>query len=240
MRTKVATLGQPELAEMFEGALVATHQLAFRERTKTNIIRVVHEGRMVFRELGRRFHAAGQLGDPRHVFMLLDAELEEFVRDPSGFAGTLAERYADWQALWDLEPPFFIRDGQVPPLSHWPVRRAEGATRLGAGDSLQGVPGAAGTYRGRARIITDPGDPGALEPGDVLIAPLTDPAWTPLFMAAGAAVVEVGGQISHAIIVSRELGLPCVVSATGAVTRIPDGALVEVDGDAGRVTVVEV
>ena len=89
-------------------------------------------------------------------------------------------------------------------------------------------------------MVTDPTDPGDLGPGDVLVAPLTDPAWTPLFMAVGGVVVDVGGQISHAIIVSRELGLPCVVSATGATERIPDGALIEVDADTGTVTVLEV
>jgi pyruvate,water dikinase len=72
----------------------------------------------------------------------------------------------------------------------------------------------------------------------VLVAPITDPAWTPLFVPAAAVVVDVGAQISHAVIVSRELGIPCVVSVTGATRRIPDGALVEVDGDAGTVTMV--
>ena len=89
-----------------------------------------------------------------------------------------------------------------------------------------------------ARVILDPADPRDLEPGEILVAPLTDPAWTPLFMAAGGVVVDVGGQISHAIIVSRELGLPCVVSATDATKRIPDGAQIEVNGDTGQVTVL--
>ena len=74
----------------------------------------------------------------------------------------------------------------------------------------------------------------------MLIAPSTDPSWTPLFMPAAAVVVNVGAQISHAVIVSRELGLPCVVSVTGATRRIPDGALVEVDGTSGTVTIVRV
>ena len=72
-----------------------------------------------------------------------------------------------------------------------------------------------------------------------MIAPVTDPAWTPLFMAVDGVVVNVGGQISHAIIVSRELALPCVVSVSEATERIPDGALIEVNGDEGTVTVVE-
>jgi rifampicin phosphotransferase len=71
------------------------------------------------------------------------------------------------------------------------------------------------------------------------VAPITDPAWTPLFLAAEAVVVDVGAVMSHAVIVSRELGIPCVVSALGATQIIPDGALIEVDGNAGTVTVVE-
>jgi pyruvate,water dikinase len=88
-------------------------------------------------------------------------------------------------------------------------------------------------------VILDPSDPGALEPGDVLVAPITDPSWTPLFVPSCAVVVDVGAQLSHAIIVSRELGIPCVVSVTGATQKIPDGALVSVDGTAGTVTVLD-
>ena len=86
-------------------------------------------------------------------------------------------------------------------------------------------------------MVLDPSDPTALEPGDVLIAPITDPAWTPLFVPAAAVVVDVGAQLSHAVIVSRELGIPCVVSVIGGTRLIPDGAQVTVDGTAGTVTV---
>jgi pyruvate,water dikinase len=85
----------------------------------------------------------------------------------------------------------------------------------------------------------DPADAIYLEPGEVLVAPITDPAWTPLFLPSAAVVVNVGALMSHAVIVSRELGIPCVVSVEEATSRIPDGALVEVDGTAGTVTVLE-
>ncbi len=219
---------------------MAAHQLAFRERTKTNIVRAVHEGRMAFRELGRRHAEAGHLADPRHVFMLLDAEVEPFVADPASFREPLADRYVRWQELWAVVPPYFIKHGQVPPISTWRRRGESTEEPMVAGEVLQAVPGCPGQITGRARVVTDPSDPGDLGPGDILVAPLTDPAWTPLFMAVGGVVVDVGGQISHAIIVSRELGLPCVVSATGATERIPDGALIELDADTGKVTVLEV
>jgi pyruvate,water dikinase len=237
VRARVAAL-DAELAAQFEGALVAANMLAFRERTKTTNIRAVHEARQVFRELARRHATAGTLLDARHVFMLRDDEVEAYADDPGAFTETLAERFALWEALWDLEPPFFVVDGAVPPISQWARRGEAQVTTCGVGESIQGVPGCAGVATGRARVILDPSDPGAMEPGDILIAPSTDPAWTPLFMPASAVVVNVGGQISHSIIVSRELGLPCVVSATDATRRIPDGATIEVDGGAGTVTVL--
>lgn len=239
VRAAVASVGNEELSAQLEGAIVATNQLAFRERTKTNIVRTVHEGRMVFRELGRRHAEAGNLADPAHIFMLLDAELEPFVADPGAMTDTLSSRFGEWQQLWELEPPFIIADGEVPPLPTWPKKGEAAVTPVAVGDVLQGVPGCPGTIVGRARVILDPLDPTALEPGDIMIAPVTDPAWTPLFMTAGGVIVNVGGQISHAIIVSRELGLPCVVSVEHATQRIPDGSLIEVDGGTGQVTIVE-
>ena len=103
---------------------------------------------------------------------------------------------------------------------------------------MQVMPGCTGQAEGIARVLLDSNDPGALEPGDILVAPLTDPSWTPLFVPAGAVVVDVGAPLSHAIIVSRELGIPCVVSATDATRRIPDGARISVNGDTGLVTIL--
>lgn len=86
-------------------------------------------------------------------------------------------------------------------------------------------------------MILDPAKPEGLEPDDVLVAPLTDPAWTPLFTSAAAVIVEHGAPVSHAVIISRELGIPCVVSLTDATKLIRDGARVTVDGSTGSVTV---
>lgn len=228
------------LSGMLEAALVAANMMAYRERTKTTIVKVIHEARMVFRELGRRHHQAGDLAEAEQIFMLLDAELDDFVADPISFRDPLIARAAEYDALWEIEPPFIIRDGDLPPLSDWNRRTDTAATPPAAiGSQIVGVSGSPGVVRGTARIVLDPGDPMALEPGDVLVAPQTDPSWTPLFMTAGAVVVNVGGQISHAVIVCRELGLPCVVSATGATEVIPPGATVEVNGDTGVVTVID-
>ncbi len=109
---------------------------------------------------------------------------------------------------------------------------------LDVGQTLTGTPGCPGVAQGRARVVTDPTRPADLRPGDILVAPATDPSWTPLFVPAAGVVVEVGAALSHAIIVSRELGIPCVTSAVDATRRIGDGTLISVDGDAGLVTVL--
>jgi pyruvate,water dikinase len=94
-------------------------------------------------------------------------------------------------------------------------------------------------HRGRACVAADPGEALArLEPGDVLVALGTTPAFNMALSIAGAVVVEEGGLLSHAAVIARELGLPAVIGAAGAMAAIPDGALVEVDPVAGRVRIL--
>jgi pyruvate,water dikinase len=99
---------------------------------------------------------------------------------------------------------------------------------------LIGSPASAGTVTGIARVITDP--VGArLEPGEILVAPSTDPGWTPLFLTAGGLVMEMGGSNSHGAVVAREYGIPAVVGVSGATEQITSGMQVSVDGAAGVV-----
>jgi pyruvate,water dikinase len=212
---------------------------SWRERSKTNCIRVMNEARVAMRELGRRHAANGALAHEKQVFMLLNDELDAFVADPKSFTAKLAERETQWRSLWLLETPYFVEgDRHVPEIEELPKRIEVKVEPVKTGDVLQGNAGCSGVVRGRARVILDPSDPSALEFGDILIAPNTDPAWTPLFIPAGGVVVDVGALNSHSIIVSRELGIPCVVSVVNATRRIPDGAMIEVNGDLGTVTIL--
>jgi rifampicin phosphotransferase len=223
---------QPETVAQFDAALRSAHlHMAGRERAKTNVIKVIHEIRMAIWELGNR-HAFA----PSEVCMLLADELDAFVEQSEEFRSRVLVREEQYEQLRELEPPFIV-NGSVPPLSQWPKRTTEAGDPAVSGDVLHGVPGSPGTVTGQARVIRDAADPTALHPGEILIAPLTDPAWTPMFVAAAGVVVNVGAQVSHAVIVSRELGLPCVVSVHGATDRIPDGATITVDGSAGTVTI---
>ena len=240
VRKKLNEMDNDELTGTFEGAITAANMMIFRERSKTTLVKPLHESRMAIRELGRRYAESGILDSAEQIFMLLDEELETFIENPGSFTKSLAKRHEDWKALWDLEPPFFIRDGVVPGLSQWDRKSLEEkASALTVGDVLTGVPGSPGTTQGKARIVLDPSNPPDLSPGDIMVAPITDPAWTPLFLAVEAVLVNVGAQISHAVIVSRELGIPCVVSVNEATTLIPDGSTLEIDGTSGEVKILE-
>jgi pyruvate,water dikinase len=101
---------------------------------------------------------------------------------------------------------------------------------------MVGVAASPGVVTGRARVILDP--TGArLEPGEILVAPSTDPGWTPLFLTAGGLVMEMGGANSHGAVVAREYGIPAVVGMPLATERISTGDLVTVNGTLGTVTV---
>ncbi len=233
-----AMAADPEAQAQVSAALhAATVFLAGRERSKTNAIRLVHECRIAMQELGRRMVDRGIFDHPGGYGMLREDELDAFLADPATMAGELRRRESVYEQLRGLEPPF-VFDGTPPPVATWSARDERVVAVAQPGEVLEGLPGCPGSAQGIARVITNSHDPGALAPGDVLVAEITDPSWTPLFVPSAAVVVNVGAPLSHAIIVSRELGIPCVVSVTDATRRIPDGALVEVDGDLGTVTIV--
>lgn len=230
----------PETQGQFLAALrAAPIFLAGRERSKTNAIRVTHECRLALCELGRRYVDKGYFDHVNTYGMVRWDELDALADDPASLADTLRQREHDYADLTTVEPPF-VFEGEPPPVSSWPLRGGRPVSTVSAGETMAGLPGCPGVARGKARIVLDSHDPTALEPGDVLVAPITDPSWTPLFVPAAAVIVDVGAPLSHAIIVSRELGIPCVVSVTDATRRIPDGATVEVNGDTGTVTVISV
>jgi pyruvate,water dikinase len=208
-----------------------------REMSKSTTIRAIHAVRVAMRELARRGRERGGPDDLQQFFLLTIDEVPDYLAAPGGFTSTLATRAATREKLMALVPPF-VFDTEQPPPSTWQPRDA-GLATAEAGTTLAGIGACPGVARGRARVVLDPYDPRGLGPGDVLIAPITDPSWTPLFLPAEAVVVDVGALLSHAVIVSRELGIPAVVSVTGATTTIPDGALVEVDGSAGTVKILE-
>lgn len=179
--------------------------------------------RRAVRQRGRRLAESGVLADPDDVFYLTWCEL---LSPPADASTLVAERRQERIRLADLVMPVMFDGGWRAVTAH----RDQSA-------ELAGVGASPGTVRGPARVLQDAADD--LEPGDILIARVTDVGWTPLFAAASGVVTNIGGSMSHAAIVAREFGIPAVVGVEGATTAISDGSLIEIDGDAGTVRVVE-
>jgi pyruvate,water dikinase len=170
---------------------------------------------------------AGVIAAPDDVFFLDFAELRVGLRG-AGMHALVAGR----RRLYDVE----LRRRHIPRLLLSDGTDVEAAVMAKAPPSgaLAGTPASAGTATGTVRVILDP--VGArLEPGEILVAPSTDPGWTPLFMTAGALVMEMGGVISHGAVVAREYGIPAVVGVPDATARLHTGQRVTVDGAAGTV-----
>lgn len=143
-----------------------------------------------------------------------------------------AARSTQWELRRRHIPRVLLSDGTEPEA----VRAAVGNSGDGASGNgiLAGSPASAGMVTAPARVILDP--VGArLEPGEILVAPSTDPGWTPLFLTAGGLVMEMGGANSHGAVVAREYGIPAVVGVADATARISTGQRITVDGGAGTV-----
>jgi phosphohistidine swiveling domain-containing protein len=236
-RVRAGLAGDEIQLATFETALQsAANMIPLREQTKLIAVTTINEVRMAIRELGARGVAAGRFAAPEDVMMLLESELDDYVADPDRFTPVIADRLADYLALFEIEPPFIV-DDDPSPLPEWKRRSRPQAAAAAEGEVLHGVGGSAGQYTGPARVVRDLEAALALEPGEVLVAPLTDAAWTPLFLVAGAVVVDVGAMNSHAVVVSRELGIPCVLSLEDATERLRSGMQLCVDGTAGTVTI---
>ncbi len=201
-----------------------------REATKATFVRCLYPVRVALHELARRHDI-----ERSDLFLMTIDELPEFLRDPAQFAEALAERRQRRDWLQARVPPFWF-EAELPHPDTWELRSAQ-LRPDPTPRTLRGLGVCAGTATGTARVITNPASPDALSPGDILIAPITDPAWTPLFLAVAGVVVDVGAQLSHAAIVARELGIPAVVSVVDASLTIPDGTTVTVDGTAGTVII---
>jgi pyruvate,water dikinase len=213
-----------------------TWQIA-REASKSSVIRALDQTRRAINELVRRV-AEKRGGDANSHFMLTWPEFLDHFAGRQDHCTLMAERARDHAYMAERIPPFLFQ-GEPPPVETWQKRAGGEETRGRKGDILEGIGGSPGRVTGRARIVLDTENPDVLEPGDILIAPITDPSWTPLFLAAAGVVVDVGAVMSHSVIVSRDLGIPCVVSVTDATRIIPDGALIEIDGDVGTVTILD-
>lgn len=196
-------------------------------------------------ELGRRLVDAGAIEQADDVYWLESAELGEMVRELDGGEAALddvtemiRERKVAWTARKRLNPPLLLPEqihimGFDFDTERWMQRSGEASESVitGAGTSP-------GRVTGRACVILGPEDFEKLRTGDVLVARITAPAWTPLFTKAAAIVTDIGGPLSHGSIIAREYAIPAVLGTSVATERIRDGQQLTVDGTGGTVTIL--
>jgi phosphohistidine swiveling domain-containing protein len=207
--------------------------LGLREHAKYVVtLLLMHVRRAVVEAAGMAV-ARGRLERVEDGFMLGLDELAAAVEGDDDGEALRAEVARRREALGRharLVPPRVITsEGEQPPLP-------DEAGPLPPGE-LAGHAASAGVVEGVARVVLDPAKE-VLEAGEILVAPFTDPGWTPLFVHAKGLVMEVGGLMTHGSVVAREYGLPAVVGVDGATTRIRTGQRLRVDGDRGRVVLL--
>jgi pyruvate,water dikinase len=212
--------------------------------------------RQMLLEIGRRLVKAGALTEPNEIFWLTEAEVQEAgatldagARTTlTSFVDTIKARKARWQAEKQVTPPPVLPTRMKwmgMDLEKWsPARASEQAgPKAGggaAGDNIiKGIGASPGRVTGTARVLRGPEEFGRMGPGEVLVAAITTPAWTPLFALASGVVTDVGGPLSHSSIVAREYGIPAVLGTGVATRRIADSQQVVVDGSAGQVTLLD-
>ena len=228
----------PEQGALFFAVVDETRRVA-RERENTRFERTRAFGviRRLFAAMGARLAEAGALADARDVFYLTTDELFAWL---GGHAASgdlrplVAARRAEFDAYRLLpEPPHRFATRGPPALSALePLVPGGAAVPAGPGGVLRGTGCCPGVVRARVRVVRDPRQPGELA-GRILVAEQTDPGWTLLFPAAAGVLVERGSILSHAALVARELGVPCVAGIPRLLDTLQDGEVVEMDGATG-------
>ncbi|MCA9829044.1 MAG: PEP/pyruvate-binding domain-containing protein [Dehalococcoidia bacterium] len=205
--------------------------VALRERTKSVIVRGTRLVDLLMPEASRRLVANGAVAAASDVFFLTGDEFSAALRSvaPRDMRPAVARRRRDFERNRHVRLPERFR-GRPEPLQIAPGP--------GAGEVLRGTPVSPGQVTGLARVILDPRIDGPMLPGEVLVAPVTDAGWTPLFALAAGLVVDMGSALSHGSTVAREYGLPAVVNVGSGTTAIQTGDLIMIDGAAGTVTIL--
>ncbi len=209
----------------------AKYYIKLRENSRFFHIMGFYAVRRKILQVEQRLLASGALKCKDDIFYLKWEEavsLDRGTMNWSDVEDTIRSRRMEHIRLNKLVPPKTIG-----------VEEPSFAENDGTEPTLSGQGASPGHYEGKARVIMDPATNNEIEPGEILVAPYTDPAWTPLFLTANAAVIEVGSYLSHAGTIAREYGMPCVVDVANCTSRIKTGDLIRVDGSNGAVMLMQ-
>lgn len=241
-QVRSALVGKPLRRAVFFWVLRnARARIRDRENLRFERTRVFGRARHILGELGKRFYAVDALADARDVYYLTLDEVLGFVEGTTASAdlsGLVAVRKAEFALFAQMPPPArrFETTGMVHQGNLFQaVETASAGEPIPAGaGSKKGVGSCPGIVRGRARVVSDPLT-AQLQPGDIVVAEHTDPSWIMILPLAAGLLVERGSLLSHAAIVSRELGIPSIVSLTAITDWVQDGEMLEFDGSTGVV-----
>ncbi|MCR9106433.1 MAG: PEP-utilizing enzyme [Gammaproteobacteria bacterium] len=198
-----------------------------REHTKSQLVEVAHRYKIAFRHLGRLLEQEGALPDADLVNFFSIAELARIVPNPQPADVELAQQRRlalDYQQRFEFPE---ISVGIPAPLQPEVLSNTDGV--------LVGRPASRGVAQGIARVAHTLEEAAQLQPGEILITPITDIGWTPYFSLIGGLVTDLGSSVSHGAVIAREYGLPCVVNSRSGTKVFATGDHVRVDGDTGRV-----
>ncbi len=207
--------------------------MGIRESPKFFLVRMLGIARNEILTSGKEFVEAGIIDKPEDLFFLHLSELQALANhDLRDWKSLIAERHSIYERENRRKqiPRVLVSDGRA---------FYEGlGSETDTADVITGSPVSPGVAEGNVHIIFDPSG-AQLTPGEMLVCPGTDPAWTPLFMAAGGLITEVGGMMTHGSVVAREYGIPAVVGVHQATTRLKNGQRIRIDGTAGKIVVLE-
>jgi pyruvate,water dikinase len=202
--------------------------------------------RRVIVEIGKRLAEAGTLAKAEDVFFLRRDEIAPALgASPApDHTGLVEARRKEMERFASLKPPLFMGTDYGPPppdLLSTALGKffGEPAEQDDVEDTVAGNAGSPGKVRGTARLVRSLDEADKLGVGEILVAETTSPSWTPLFATAAGIVTDTGGILSHCAVVAREYAIPAVVGTGVAMSRIRDGQTIEVDGDAGRVQLID-
>jgi phosphohistidine swiveling domain-containing protein len=202
-----------------------------RENVKSEAIRWLTSIRHGFLALGARLTEAGVLARPDDIFFIEYGELPALAADHErDWRAIVATRRAEHERYQLLRPPPVVVGTWDEASGPWVAG--------GGGRTLKGISVSAGVARGPARVFLTVDTDEPVLPGEILVAPFTDPGWTPYFVPAAGIVMDMGGLLSHGSIIAREYGIPAVVNVGAATQFIKTGQLIEVDGDVGEVRIL--
>jgi phosphohistidine swiveling domain-containing protein len=205
----------------------------WREAVRSDLTRVVSRLRAWHLVLADRFVERGWIDRRDDYFLLLVDEVKRAAIEPEhgpGLRAIAARRAAQLAAERNLQLPLLMRESTLAALM-----RPAAAAAVGAGeDALTGVCVSPGVVEAEVVVMRDPGEFAAMKRGAILVAPATDPSWTPLFTLASGVIVEVGGVLSHASTIAREYGLPALANVKNATRLLKTGDRVRLDASGGR------